>query len=150
MSRSALHQHCLSEARKQPYVDSQTTQNVVLRVLVVLFHTFERGLTTLRIILQGKSPRFSVRTVSGGIESLEYAMEPCHIILSPGFTGHYQDLDMSSLKRHESACNLIPSVGTLLSRYQMNTQWHARKGDQSNHPGGRCDRSTTSAFRLLS
>ena len=27
--------------------------------------------------------------------------------ISPGFTGHYHDLGTSSLKRHDSACNLI-------------------------------------------
>ena len=30
--------------------------------------------------------------------------------ISPGFAGHYQDLGISSLKGHDSACNLILSV----------------------------------------
>ena len=30
--------------------------------------------------------------------------------ISPGFSGHYQDLGKSSLKRHDSACNLILSA----------------------------------------
>ena len=30
--------------------------------------------------------------------------------ISPGFSGHYQDLGISSLKRHDSACNIILSV----------------------------------------
>ena len=29
---------------------------------------------------------------------------------SPGFSGHYEDLGISSLKRHDSACNLILGV----------------------------------------
>ena len=32
--------------------------------------------------------------------------------ISPGFPGHYQDLGISSTKRHDSACNLILSVVT--------------------------------------
>ena len=31
--------------------------------------------------------------------------------ISPGFSGHYRDLGISSLKRHDSVCNLIISVG---------------------------------------
>ena len=35
--------------------------------------------------------------------------------ISPGFFGHYQDLGISSLKRHDSAvCNCILSVGRVI------------------------------------
>ena len=30
---------------------------------------------------------------------------------SPGFSGHYQDLGISNLKSHDTACNFILSVG---------------------------------------
>ena len=30
--------------------------------------------------------------------------------VSPGFSGHYQDLGIPNLKGHDSACNLIVSV----------------------------------------
>ena len=32
--------------------------------------------------------------------------------ISPGFSGHYRDLGISSRKRHDSACKLILSVGS--------------------------------------
>ena len=34
--------------------------------------------------------------------------------ISPGLYGHYQDLGISSLKGHDSACNLTLSVGSIL------------------------------------
>ena len=37
-------------------------------------------------------------------------MRRCHAV-SPGLSGHYQYLGMSSIKRYDSACNLILSVG---------------------------------------
>ena len=36
-----------------------------------------------------------------------------HHAISPGFSGHYQDLRIPSRKRHDSACKLILSVGAL-------------------------------------
>ena len=54
--------------------------------------------------------------------------------ISPGFFGHYQDLGISCLKSHNSACNLILSVGLstrlrwALTVKSLNTGLQAIKG----------------------
>ena len=37
----------------------------------------------------------------------------------PVFSGHYQDLGISSLKRYDSACNLILIMGTQMEREKL-------------------------------
>ena len=40
-------------------------------------------------------------------------------VTSPGFSGHYQDIGISSLKEHDSTCNLILSVGMRSQAHQQ-------------------------------